>query len=132
MKKIQLDKLTGEELKHLLEQKTESGEQIATIPDIFAFFDGIKSGETIEEYLQRIIGTLDIIPESSVGSRELKDGSVGKVDVDDEVKEGLDELNNVGIEDKDIEDIFFPDGDVPDGIYDGINEEEDADTEQDG
>jgi len=66
--------------------------------------------------------TIDKVPLNSVGSEELKDGSVGKVDVDDEVKEGLDELNNVGIEDKDIEDIFFPDGDVPD----------DADTEQNG
>lgn len=43
---------------------------------------------------------------SSVGSREIEDGSVGKVDLDEEVNEGLDELNNISLTDEDLEDIF--------------------------
>ena len=43
---------------------------------------------------------------NSVGSEQIKDGSVGKVDVDEEVQEGLDELNNISITDEELEDIF--------------------------
>lgn len=42
----------------------------------------------------------------SVGSEEIKDGSVGKVDLDEEVNEGLDELNNVSLTDEELEAVF--------------------------
>lgn len=47
----------------------------------------------------------DIAPDT-VGSEEIKDGSIKVEDLDDEVKEGLDELNNIAITDEELEDIF--------------------------
>ena len=44
---------------------------------------------------------------NSVGSEEIKDGSVGKTELDPEVNEGLDELNNISLTDEDIEEIFY-------------------------
>lgn len=44
---------------------------------------------------------------NSVGSEEIKDGSVTKTDLDQEVNDGLDELNNISLTDEDIEEIFY-------------------------
>lgn len=43
---------------------------------------------------------------STVGSDEIIDGGVHMEDLDDEVKEGLDELNNISLTDEDLEEIF--------------------------
>ena len=45
---------------------------------------------------------------NSVGTEQIEDGSIQKADLADEVKEGLDELNNVTITDEEIEEIFYP------------------------
>ena len=44
---------------------------------------------------------------NSVGSEEIKDDSVTKKDLDQEVNDGLDELNNISLTDEDIEEIFY-------------------------
>lgn len=88
MKKVQLDKLTGDEVKHLLEQNSSNG-VIETLPDVIAFFQGIGTDETIEEYVKRIVGTLDIVPADSVGSKEIKDDAVMMEDLNSSVKEEM-------------------------------------------
>ena len=88
MKKVQLDKLTGEEVKHLLEQNSSTG-MIETLPDVIAFFQGIGTDETIEEYIRRIVGTLDIVPPDSVGTEQIIDDSVKMEDLNSEVKDEM-------------------------------------------
>lgn len=51
-------------------------------------------------------GGSGVVPADSVGSEEIKDGSVGKVDLDEEVNEGLDELNNISLTDEELEAVF--------------------------
>ena len=43
---------------------------------------------------------------STVGSDEIIDGGVHMEDLDDDVKEGLDELNNISLTDEELEEIF--------------------------
>ena len=43
---------------------------------------------------------------NTVGTNEIVDGSIKLEDLSDEVKEGLDELNNIGLEDEDLEHMF--------------------------
>lgn len=88
MKKVQLDKLTGEEVKHLLEQNSSTG-VIETLPDVIAFFQGIGTDETIEEYIKRIVGTLDVVPPNSVGTEQIVDDSVKMEDLNSEVKDEM-------------------------------------------
>lgn len=88
MKKVQLDKLTGEEVKHLLEQSSSTG-VIETLPDVIAFFQGIGTDETIEEYIKRIVGTLDVVPPNSVGTEQIVDDSVKMEDLNSEVKDEM-------------------------------------------
>ena len=54
----------------------------------------------------------------SVGSAEIEDGSIKAEDLSDEVKEGLDELNNISITDEEIEEIFYPSGNNDNGDVD--------------
>ena len=49
----------------------------------------------------------------SVGSEEIRDGGVHMEDLDDGVKDGLDELNNISLTDEDIEEIFYGPGGRP-------------------
>ena len=70
----------------------------------------------------------------SVGTEQIKDGGVQTEDLADEVKEGLDELNNVSITDEEIEEIFYPrdnNGDADDEIGDDedIDGDDDVDDE---
>lgn len=44
----------------------------------------------------------------SVGTEEIMDGSIRQEDLDEDVQEGLDELNNISLTEEDLEDIFFP------------------------
>ena len=65
---------------------------------------------------------------NSVGSKEIEDGSVGKVDLDEEVNEGLDELNNISITDDELEEIFYPNhGENQDAGFDTGADEPDPD-----
>lgn len=54
------------------------------------------------------------IPKDTVNSNSIQDGSIKREDLSEEVLAGLDEMNNIGLTEEDIEDIFFPDGDAPD------------------
>ena len=87
MKKIKLDRLTGEELKTLLEQRSEAG--IETLPDVIDFFRGIGKDETLLDYIQRIVGELVPVPGNSVGSEQIKDGSVQLQDLSSEALEAM-------------------------------------------
>lgn len=53
-------------------------------------------------------------PPDSVGTEQLIDEGVGYDDLHPDVRAGLDELNNIELTEKDIEDVFFPNG-VPNG-----------------
>lgn len=46
------------------------------------------------------------IPEDTVNSNSVLDGSLQRNDMDDDVKTGLDELNNINLTDEDLEGIF--------------------------
>lgn len=46
------------------------------------------------------------IPENTVNSGSVMDSSLQRDDMDDDVKAGLDELNNINLTDEDLEDIF--------------------------
>lgn len=56
MKTVKFDKLTGEELKQLLEQKQTGGE-VNTVPELIALFEGIPDDTTLEEWVAQQIDT---------------------------------------------------------------------------
>lgn len=49
------------------------------------------------------------LPENTVNSSSIQDGTVQKEDLDQDVQKGLDELNNISITDEDIEHWFDDD-----------------------
>lgn len=49
---------------------------------------------------------IDVIPPNSVDSEAIKNGSIEKEDLNEEVQNGLDELNNISITDEELEEIF--------------------------
>lgn len=52
-------------------------------------------------------GDGSMIPgDNTVDSQKVVDGSLGRVDMDDDVNDGLDELNNISITDQELEEIF--------------------------
>jgi len=67
------------------------------------------------------------IPKDTVNSDSIQDGSIKREDLSEEVLAGLDEMNNIGLTEQDIEDIFFPDGDAPDT---GDDDDEGGDDNQ--
>lgn len=87
MKKIMLDKLTGEELKTLLEQRSEAG--IETLPDVIDFLRGIGKDETLLDYIRRIVGELVTVPENAVGSEQIQDDAVQERDLTPELREKI-------------------------------------------
>lgn len=82
------------------------------------FFYEEKDGKKTLRYIQIFNDTkvlevrgdvqIDIIPQNSVDSDAIKDGSIEKEDLSEDVQKGLDELNNISLTDEDLEDIFFP------------------------
>ena len=58
MKKINLDTLTGEEFKQLIEQFSKDG-KIDTIPELLAFLSNIPDDMTLEEYIAEHGGHVD-------------------------------------------------------------------------
>ena len=58
--------------------------------------------------IYEISGGTGVPPANSVNSQTVDAGSLGVADMDNEVKEGLDELNNIVITDEDLEEIFTP------------------------
>ena len=89
MKRIRLDKLSGAELKDLLERIVSDG-KINTIPELMAFVAGAPEGVTLQEYITQVMG------EGSVGTRNIQDESIQYEDL------------NPGIfaSDEDIENLF--------------------------
>ena len=56
MKTVKFDKLTGEQLKELLEQKQTGGE-VNTVPEVLALFEGIPDDTTLEDWVAQQIDT---------------------------------------------------------------------------
>lgn len=84
MKKVQLDKLTGQQVKALLE-KTVENRKIDTIPELLAFLDGVPEGVSLREYITSIAGSAEQVPDNSVGTDQIKDKSITLADLDDRV-----------------------------------------------
>ena len=59
--------MTGDEFKKLVEQK-DPNHLIDTIPEILDFLRGIEDGETLEQYIKRIVRSLFVITESEQGT----------------------------------------------------------------
>lgn len=88
-KNVQLDTLTGEEFKQLIEQFTHD-ERIDTIPELIAFLSDIPEGQTLGEYIAEHGGQVD--------PQVVKDA------VDDAIEEQQ-------ADDEDIDEIFDEDDD---------------------
>ena len=58
--------MTGDEFKKLVEQK-DPNHLIDTIPEILDFLRGIQDGETLEQYIKRIVRSLFVITEGEDG-----------------------------------------------------------------
>ena len=56
MKIVKFDKLTGEQLKRLLEQKAAGGD-VNTVPELMALFEGIPDNTTLEAWVAQQIDT---------------------------------------------------------------------------
>lgn len=65
---------------------------------------------------------------NSVGTEQIEDGSIKTEDLADEVKEGLDELNNVTITDEELEECFYPRGNSGDDDADNDNDSDGDDN----
>lgn len=59
--------MTGDEFKKLVEQK-DPNHLIDTIPEILDFLRGIEDGETLEDYIKRVIRSIVIITEGEDGA----------------------------------------------------------------
>lgn len=75
MEKKVIMNMTGDEFKKLVEQK-DPNELIDTIPEILDFLQGIKDGETLEQYIKRIVATIFKIEDG-------EDGKVLRIVLDD-------------------------------------------------
>lgn len=58
----------------------------------------------------KVDGDIAIIEDDSVGSEQIKNGSIEKEDLNEEVRKGLDELNNVTVSDDELGEMLFPEG----------------------
>ena len=76
--------MTGDEFKKLVEQR-DPNELIDTIPEILDFLSGIRQGETLEQYIKRIISSLFILED---------DGKTLRIIVPDSY-EDYDEIDNI-------------------------------------
>ena len=88
MKKVQLDTLTGDELKVLLEQISKDG-KINTIQEFISFLAEVPQGMTLKEYIESIAGSGTVPADNSVGSEQIKDGSIDMDDLSDGVKDEM-------------------------------------------
>lgn len=59
--------MTGDEFKKLIEQK-DPNHLIDTIPEILDFLRGIEDGETLEDYIKRVIRSIIVITDGEQGS----------------------------------------------------------------
>ena len=91
MKKVQLDQLTGDMVKALLEQITGDG-KINTIPELIEFLNEVPEGMNLREYIESIAGSATQVPDNSVGSAQIKNKSIMLDDLNEEV---TDKLTNV-------------------------------------
>ena len=88
MKKVQLDTLTGDELKVLLEQISQDG-KINTIPELISFLSEVPQGTTLKQYIESIAGSGSVPADNSVGTEQLKDESVEMNDLSRNVKDSM-------------------------------------------
>ena len=89
MKKIQLDTLTGDELKVLLEQISQD-EKINTIPELIAFLSEVPHGMSLKEYIESVAGGSGGQPAAdSVGTEQIKDDSIEMQDLSSDVKDQM-------------------------------------------
>lgn len=58
--------MTGDEFKKLVEQR-DPDHIIDTIPEILDFLHGIEDGETLEQYIKRVIRSIITITEDESG-----------------------------------------------------------------
>ena len=94
----------------------------------------IEYGNKTYEFIGSSLAPGESLPADTVDSAAIKDGTIQTEDLSDEVKDGLDELNNVSITDEEIEEIFYPrdnNGDADDEIGDDedIDGDDDVDDE---
>lgn len=59
--------MTGDEFRQLVEGK-DPNQVIETIPEILDFLHGIEDGETLEDYIKRIIRSIIVITEGEQGN----------------------------------------------------------------
>lgn len=65
-KKSVIMQMTGDEFKKLVEQK-DPNHLIDTIPEILEFLRGIEDGESLEQYIKRIVRSLFLFIEGEGG-----------------------------------------------------------------
>lgn len=85
-KAVQLDTLTGDEFKALLEQVSQDG-KINTIPELIDFLSEVPQGMSLKEYIESIAGGGGSTPApDSVCSEQIKDESIEMEDLSKDVK----------------------------------------------
>lgn len=88
-KAVQLDTLTGDEFKALLEQVSQDG-KINTIPELIDFLSEVPQGMSLKEYIESIAGGGGSTPApDSVGSEQIKDDSIEMEDLSKGVKDSM-------------------------------------------
>ena len=84
-KAVQLDTLTGDEFKSLLEQVSQDG-KINTIPELIDFLSEVPQGMSLKEYIESIAGGGSQPAYDSVGTEQIKDESIEMQDLSKDVK----------------------------------------------
>lgn len=85
MKKVQLDTLTGDDFKVLLEKISQDG-KINTIPELISFLAEVPQGMTLKEYIESVAGSGTVPADNSVGTEQIKDESIEMDDLSKGVK----------------------------------------------
>ena len=87
-KVVQLDTLTGDELKKLLEQISQDG-KINTFPELVSFLDEVPQGMSLKQYIESIAGGGSQPAYDSVGTEQIKDESIEMEDLSKDVKDTM-------------------------------------------
>jgi hypothetical protein len=83
------------------------------------------------------LGEIELYPGSgggtpgpdSVGTEQIINSGVKEEDLDDDVKAGLDELNNITITDDELGETLFPGG-IPEDVRERMEDVDDAEEEE--
>lgn len=112
--------MTGDEFKRLIEQRDPNA-VVDTLHEVLAMFEGISDGETIADYLRRLVADL---PAESVGTEQIKDDAVMFRDLNEEVRDKM--LNS--LTDEDMEKWFDDDPTNDDPDEDDTSENHQTET----